>query len=49
LIIYYLYEKELDMSDQNSDYNYFDESTSILAPALMAVIIVVIGLVLFLP
>jgi hypothetical protein len=35
------------MSDQNSDYNYFDESTSILAPALMAVALIIIGLVLF--
>jgi hypothetical protein len=36
------------MSDDNSDRNYFDDSTSILAPVYMALALLVTALVLFL-
>lgn len=35
------------MSDQNSEHDYFDESTSILAPVYMLIALLVTGLVLF--
>ena len=36
------------MSDQNSDRNYFDDSTSILAPVYIIVALLITFLVLFL-
>jgi hypothetical protein len=45
----YLYTKLRNMSaDNNSDHDYFDESTSILAPVYMLIALLVIFLTLFL-
>ncbi len=35
------------MSDQNTEHDYFDESTSILAPVYIVLALLVTGLVLF--
>lgn len=44
----YIYQKLVNMSTENSNHNYFDESTDILAPVIIVGLLLVIFLTLFL-